>query len=49
MKIKMLLGTALLADQPVLKVERRFTGAGQGEDVNYTWTIAMQRQKRTMP
>ena len=29
LKIKMLLGTALLADQPVLEVERRFTGAGQ--------------------
>ena len=29
LKIKMFLGTALLVDEPVPKVERRFTGIGQ--------------------
>ena len=29
LKIKMFLGTALLADEPVPKVERRFAGTGQ--------------------
>ena len=48
LKINMFLGTALLVDEPVPKVERRFTESGQREDVNYTWPIATQRQKRTM-
>ena len=48
LKINMFLGKALLVDEPVPKVERRFTETGQREDVNYTWPIATQRQKRTM-
>ena len=49
LKIKMFLETALLVDEPVPKVERRFTGTGKVEDVNYTWPIATQRQKKTVP
>ena len=49
LKINMFLGKALLVDEPVLKAERRFTETGQREDGNYTWPIATQRQKRTMP
>ena len=48
-KINMFLGTALLKDEPVPKVERRFTETGQRQDVNYTWPIATKREKRTMP
>ena len=47
LKVKMFLGTALLVDEPVRKVEKKFIGTG--EDVNYTQPIATQRQKRTMP
>ena len=48
LKKQIFLGTALLVDEPVPKVERRFTESGQREDVNYTWPIATQIQKRTM-
>ena len=34
LKIKMFLGTALLVDEPVRQVEKKFIGTG--EDVNYT-------------
>ena len=42
LKIKTFLGTALSVDEPVQEPDKR-------EDVHYTWPIATQGQKRTMP
>ena len=47
----MFLGTALLADEPVPKVQRRFTGTGQRRrcQLHMANCHTTQRQKRTMP
>ena len=49
LKIKMFLGTVLLVDEAVPKKREDSQEPDKGEDVNYTWPIATQRQKRTMP
>ena len=47
LKIKIFRGTALLIDEPIPRENSQ--KPDKGEDVNYTWPVTTQRQKRSMP
>ena len=49
LRIKMLLGTALLVDEPLPKVERRFTGTGQRRRYQLHMTNCTTKTKKAIP